>query len=113
MIKQGAFRDTVRAIGYDAIDIAEREGLTLCKCTDPTEVARSGLTIDEARSVAAEDPSLVYVAWPNACVAPELNGAECGDTRITDRAVANGGAPLCADHATEWREAYGHTTVPA
>ncbi len=47
--------------GYDAIDYAKRHRLTLAKYADPTEDARTGLTPDEARAVAAEDPSLVYV----------------------------------------------------
>lgn len=47
--------------GYEAIEFAERNGLTLSKFADPVEGARDGLTVDEAREVAAEDPSLVYV----------------------------------------------------
>ena len=48
--------------GYDAIDYAERHGLTLAKYADPTEDARTGLTIDQAEQIAAEDPSLIYCA---------------------------------------------------
>ena len=47
--------------GYDAIDYAEEHGLSLSKHADPTEDAREGLTPEEAREVAAEDPSLIYV----------------------------------------------------
>lgn len=47
--------------GREAIDYAEREGLTLHKHADPTEDARDGLTIDEAEGVAAIDPALVWI----------------------------------------------------
>jgi hypothetical protein len=46
--------------GREAIDYAEREGLTLRKHADPTEDARDGLTIDEAEGVAAIDPALIW-----------------------------------------------------
>lgn len=46
--------------GYEAINYAEANSLTLNKYTDPTENAREGLTPDEARKVAAEDPSLIW-----------------------------------------------------
>ena len=47
--------------GYAAIEYAERHGLTLNKYADPTEDARDGLTPDDARQIAREDPSLIYV----------------------------------------------------
>lgn len=46
--------------GHEAIDYAEEHGLTLHKHTDPTEEARD-VTPDEAREIAAEDPSLIWV----------------------------------------------------
>lgn len=55
-----------RLTGYDAIEYAERAGLTLSKYADPTEAARDSLTPDEAREIAAEDPSLIYVEIPRA-----------------------------------------------
>jgi hypothetical protein len=48
--------------GYEAIEAAKRDGLTLSKHADPTEGERHGLTIDEATEIAAEDPALIYVA---------------------------------------------------
>lgn len=47
--------------GYDAIEYAEQTGAELHKYADPTEAARDGLTIADAREVAAEDPSLIWV----------------------------------------------------
>lgn len=47
--------------GHDAIEYAEKFGFALSKHADPTEGARDGLTIDEAREIAAEDPGLVYI----------------------------------------------------
>jgi hypothetical protein len=50
---------TSELTGHEAIAYAEAHGLTLDKATDPTEEARPGLSVDEARRVAAEDPSLI------------------------------------------------------
>lgn len=47
--------------GYEAITYAEANGLTLNKYNDPTEDAREGLTVDEARKIALEDPGLIYI----------------------------------------------------
>lgn len=47
--------------GYAAIEYAERHDLPLHKYADPTEDARDDLTVAEAREVAAEDPSLIWV----------------------------------------------------
>lgn len=47
--------------GYEAIEYAEANGLTLNKYNDPTEDAREGLTVAEARKIAAEDASLIWV----------------------------------------------------
>lgn len=46
--------------GREAIDYAEANGLSLNKHEDPTEDARTGLTPDEARVIAREDPSLIW-----------------------------------------------------
>jgi len=48
--------------GHDAIDYAVAHHLPLNKYTDPTEGAREGLTVEEARRIAAEDPSLIWAA---------------------------------------------------
>ena len=47
--------------GYEAIEYAEANGLTLSKYNDPIEDAREGLTPDEARKIAREDPRLIYI----------------------------------------------------
>lgn len=52
---------TTRLTGTEAIERAERDGRTLSKHADPTEGAREGLTAAEARDVAREDPSLIYL----------------------------------------------------
>lgn len=61
-------RDTMtRLTAHDAIEYAAAHGLTLSKYADPTEGARGGLTVEEAREIAADDPSLTVssrgVAW--------------------------------------------------
>jgi hypothetical protein len=50
-----------RLTGYDAISYAEEHDLLLNKHADPVEGAREGLGPDEAREIAAEDPSLIYL----------------------------------------------------
>lgn len=52
-----------RVVGFEAIELAERKGWTLCKRAEPPpgEGARDGLTPEEARAVARRDPSLIYV----------------------------------------------------
>ena len=47
--------------GHQAIEIAETNGADLNKYADPIEDARTGLSIDEAREVATEDPSLIWI----------------------------------------------------
>lgn len=48
--------------GQDAIRYAEEHGLTLRKFASATEDARDGVTIEEAKRIAAEDPSLIWVS---------------------------------------------------
>lgn len=50
-----------RLNGEQAIEYAEQHGLTLHKYADPIEYARSGLSPDEARRVAAQGGSLIYI----------------------------------------------------
>lgn len=69
---------TQRIEGHAAIRHAATHGLSLGKHTDPVEEAREGLTIEEAQSVAKEDPSLVYVDTPY----------ETAET-ITDRQISD------------------------
>lgn len=59
--KSGTIVHTVTLRGAAAIAAAERLGRTLSKSTDPTEDARDGLSVDDARAVAAEDPSLIHL----------------------------------------------------
>lgn len=47
--------------GHDAIAYATAKGITLNKYADPTEDGRDGLALDEAREIAAEDSSLIYL----------------------------------------------------
>lgn len=56
-------QDEETLTGTDAIDFAEEHGLTLSKHEDPIEEARDGLTVEEAREVASEDPALIYVEY--------------------------------------------------
>lgn len=47
--------------GYAAIEYAETHPeAVLCKYADPTEGAMDDITIDYAREIAREDPSLIY-----------------------------------------------------
>lgn len=52
----------MRLKGYQAIEYAEAHGgFRLSKYTDPIEEAREDLTPEQARKVASEDPSLIYL----------------------------------------------------
>lgn len=52
---------TIIAKGNAAIDLAATDStVILSKYADPTEGAREGISIDEAREIAREDPSLIY-----------------------------------------------------
>lgn len=55
---------TLRLTGYQAIEYAEAGQLPLSKYNDPTEDARQDLTPAQARKVASEDPSLIYLDVP-------------------------------------------------
>jgi len=52
----------MKLTGVHAIDFADLRGLTLRKYADPTEGAREGLSVEEARQIAKEDPSLIWLA---------------------------------------------------
>ena len=47
--------------GLAAITYADAHGFTLCKYADPTEGARVGISVDEARAIAREDASLIWI----------------------------------------------------
>lgn len=57
-------QNSTTVTGTKAIELAERLGLPLSKYADPTEGEREGLTVAEAREIAREDPSLIYVVMP-------------------------------------------------
>ena len=46
--------------GTEAVDYAERTGAELHKYNDPTEPARDGLSVEEARQICQEDGSLIW-----------------------------------------------------
>ena len=51
----------MKLYGTEAIEYAEANDLSLNKYNDPIEEAREGLTPDEARKVAREDPRLIWI----------------------------------------------------
>lgn len=51
----------MKITGIEAIEYAEENGLTLSKYNDPTEGAKDGVAVQEARKIAAEDPGLIYL----------------------------------------------------
>ena len=88
---------TIRLTGHDAIRYAEIHGVALHKYTDPIEKAREELSIEEARQVAAEDPSLIWVdaniyeiRLPEACYEPRrtLGGGTVRDVVPYEGATA-------------------------
>lgn len=51
----------MRLVGFDAIEFAEKEGLTLNKRADAIDGSRNGLSIAEANAIAVEDPDLIWL----------------------------------------------------
>jgi hypothetical protein len=50
-----------RLAGFDAIEFARRQGLTLNKHPDAAQGPREGLTVAEAEAIASEDPALIWL----------------------------------------------------
>lgn len=51
------------AVSYrDALSLAAERGMKIGMHSSPVEPAREGLTVSEAADVAAEDPSLLWIA---------------------------------------------------
>jgi len=54
----------MRLSGFDAIEYAEKEGLTLNKSADSIDDGASDLTIAEAEAIADDHPELIWVDVP-------------------------------------------------
>lgn len=54
----------VRLTGFEAIEYAEKEGLTLNKAGDSIDEAVRGLSVAEAEAIADEDPELIWLEVP-------------------------------------------------
>lgn len=61
-----------RLKGHDAIRYASERGRRLSKYADPTEDAPDGLSVPEAREVAAEDAGLIFLDLSH----PETNARD-------------------------------------
>jgi len=59
----------MKLTGMEAISYVAGGGGTLHKYADPTEEARDGLTIQEARRIAHEDPNLIWTEIKNDALA--------------------------------------------
>lgn len=110
---------TTKMTGTVAIEYAEAHGMTLSKYADPTEGARTGLTIDEARDVAKEDPGLIWLAAAGTTAetitdeqirALRTESAEAGDDRMADICTV---ALDERDHAVSHEVRVGYTTSTA
>lgn len=51
----------MRLSGFDAIEYAEKEGLTLNKSADSVDDEVTGLSIAEAEAIASENPDLIWL----------------------------------------------------
>jgi len=82
----------MRLEGTTAIRFAQANDLPLCKYTDPTEGARTDLTIDEANAVAREDARLIYIDTALLVVDPITDAtetaAECTIAPLDGNAIA-------------------------
>lgn len=53
--------ERLRLTGFEAIEIAEKEGLRLNKLSDSIDEAAHGLTIAEAKAIASDNPELIWL----------------------------------------------------
>jgi hypothetical protein len=51
----------MRLTGFDAIEFAQREGLSLNKAADRIDNAVEGLTVAEAEAIATDRPDLIWL----------------------------------------------------
>ncbi len=56
----------MRLTGFDAIQFAEQEGLTLNKTGDHIDGPAVGLSIAEAEAIATDSPELIWLEVPDA-----------------------------------------------
>lgn len=74
--------------GFDAIAYATHAGATLNKYADPTEGAREGLTIDEARQIATEDGGLIWCVAEHTTIRDNVDTDSIGDGSATEDDLA-------------------------
>jgi hypothetical protein len=55
---------TMRLTGFEAIEFAEKEGLTLNKAADSIDGEALNLTVPEAEAIADDDPDLIWLEVP-------------------------------------------------
>ena len=93
-----------RLTGHAAIDYAAVRGLVLSKYTDPTDEARDGLTVAEAREIARVDPSLIYLETAARSVtnAMTVEAAAWAALAYDDEAPEALDARARGDHACYW-----------
>ncbi|HEX3869754.1 MAG TPA: hypothetical protein VHV77_04930 [Pirellulales bacterium] len=51
----------MKLVGFDAIEFAEKEGLTLHKQADHIDNGASGLSVAEAEAIATDNPDLIWL----------------------------------------------------
>lgn len=55
----------MKLTGFEAIEFAEKEGLTLSKAGDSIDDAVHGLSIAEAEAIASDDPEAIWLEIPD------------------------------------------------
>jgi hypothetical protein len=54
----------MKLTGFEAIEFAEKEGLTLNKLADHVDEAATGLSIAEAEAIAVDNPEQIWLLVP-------------------------------------------------
>ena len=54
----------MKLVGFEAIEFAEQEGLTLNKLADAVDGPANGLSVAEAEAIAVDDPELIWLVVP-------------------------------------------------
>lgn len=73
----------MRLTGFDAIEFAEKAGLTLHKDADSIDDGVEALSIAEAEAIADGDPDLIWIEVDNDEYYGELRNMEPGDGELT------------------------------
>jgi len=72
----------MKLTGFEAIEFAEKEGLSLSKQADAIDNAAHNLTVAEAEAIAVENPELIWLVVPDEEASAKAATWNLKDTRL-------------------------------